>query len=201
MEVYICKLNHSGSMFELLKISDNGDMTIEFHGSDRVITYNDIELVNEESGVWLRYANNGCMAPWKKNDGTLFDKWQMVDCYEEEQKESMDTTQLSQEVAQESEREAEQSPTPQTSEEPAESKGMPQPAIPTDDEPEVIRDEQPGASALKTIIVELSVVAVCFLMFWYSLCHASFMGAAFSVAILAVASKLGYTPIIASVAE
>lgn len=201
MEVYRCNLNHSGSMYEILKVADNGSMIVEFHGTDRVITYNDVELVNEESGTWLRYANNGCMAPWKKNDGTLFDKWQRVAYNNEEQQESMDTTQLSQEVAQESGSGAGQSPTLQTSEEPEESKETPQPAIPTDDEPEVIRDEQPDTSALKTIIVELSVVSVCFLMFWYSLCHASFMGAAFSVAILAVASRLGYTPIIASVAE
>lgn len=65
----------------------------------------------------------------------------------------------------------------------------------SDSEPEVAPD-QPTAdlSALRSIAVEILVAIVCTLVFWFSLCHASILGAGFAVAMLATASRMGLTP-------
>lgn len=72
----------------------------------------------------------------------------------------------------------------------------------TDEDAPTVANDQPNdiLATLRSIFVELLVTAVCTLIFWFSLSHASILGAAIAIGMLAVASRMGLTPIMTAAA-
>lgn len=72
----------------------------------------------------------------------------------------------------------------------------------TDEDAPTVADDQPNdiLATLRSIFVELLVTTVCTLIFWFSLSHASILGAAIAIGMLAVASRMGLTPIMTAAA-
>lgn len=50
-------------------------------------------------------------------------------------------------------------------------------------------------STLRTVFVEILIGIVCTLVFFFSMCNASIIGAGIAIGMLATASRMGYTPI------
>lgn len=105
------------------------------------------------------------------------------------------------------------SPTPQPARKPRQrnAKAAQQPASSpvsrcttdaTDEDAPTVADDQPNdiLATLRSIFVELLVTTVCTLIFWFSLSHASILGAAIAIGMLAVASRMGLTPIMTAAA-
>ena len=105
------------------------------------------------------------------------------------------------------------SPTPQPARKPRQrkAKAAQQPAsspvsgcttAATDEEAPAVAEDQPNdiLATLRSIFVELLVTTVCTLIFWFSLSHASLLGAAIAIGMLAVASRMGLTPIMTAAA-
>ena len=105
------------------------------------------------------------------------------------------------------------SPTPQPARKPRQrkAKAAQQPASSpvsgcttsdTDEDTPAVADDQPNdiLATLRSIFVELLVTTVCTLIFWFSLSHASLLGAAIAIGMLAVASRMGLTPIMTAAA-
>lgn len=73
---------------------------------------------------------------------------------------------------------------------------------PDDEDAPAVADDQPNdiLATLRSIFVELLVTTICTLIFWFSLSHASLLGAAIAIGMLAAASRMGLTPIMTAAA-
>ena len=178
--------------FDVLYIEEDGTMTLEHHNSQRTLSW-PARMEDGQFGQVVRYGK-GSSIPFTDQKGNMRPRWSVL-------------------TAADAPEAAAPSPTPQPVRKPRQrkAKAAQQPASSpvsgcttdaTDEDAPTVADDQPNdiLATLRSIFVELLVTAVCTLIFWFSLSHASLLGAAIAIGMLAVASRMGLTPIMTAAA-
>lgn len=202
-------------IYDLLTIDNDGRMSLEWHGTDRVLRYDDVELRDSEFGYGTRlHFGKNSNLPWTNAKGEQWKQWQCVEAPAAVTEGTTEgTPAASIPAAADTPEAAAPSPTPQPARKPRQrkAKAAQQPAsspvsgcttAATDEDAPAVADNQPNdtLATLRSIFVELLVTTVCTLIFWFSLSHASLLGAAIAIGMLAAASRMGLTPIMTAAA-
>lgn len=205
MKQYRFQTGTNEKIFDVLTIEDDGRMSLEWHGTDRVLRYEGVELRECEFGTRLYYGK-GSSLPWTDAKGKMWKQWEPLTATAAATFATPERT--------EAQAASEQQPRPQrrrkaqtATETPATATTSARPTIvppatdESDSEPEIAADQPSEAwHEVKAVLIELAVTTVCTLIFWFSLCGGSIIGAAIAIGMLAFASREGLTPIMTDAA-
>lgn len=74
MRVFTYYHNEQKTLYNVLLIFDNNKMALVFHGTDRVIEYNNLNIEETPFGTRILYGI-GSSLPWKDKKGVIMEKW------------------------------------------------------------------------------------------------------------------------------
>lgn len=74
MRIFTYYHNEQKTIYDVLTILENNKMVLFFHGTDRVIEYNEINIDETPYGTRILYGT-GSSLPWKYKNGEIMEKW------------------------------------------------------------------------------------------------------------------------------
>lgn len=205
MKQYRFQTGTNEKIFDVLTICDDGRMLLEWYGTDRVLRYDGVELRECEFGTRLYYGK-GSSLPWTDAKGKMWKQWEPLTATAAATiatPERMEAQAASEQQPRPRQRKETQTATetPATATTSARPTIVPPATDESDSEPEIAADQPSEAwHEVKAVAIELAVTTVCTLIFWFSLSGASLLGAGFAIALLAIASRMGLTPIMTAAA-
>lgn len=77
MKLYIYYHNDQHTIYDVLIVLRKDKYVLFYHGTDRIIEYNDIKFEKTNYGTRIVYGNGGSIL-WKEVHGTIFSKWKEI---------------------------------------------------------------------------------------------------------------------------